>query len=81
MQAERWDDNRLDLLASAVAANAEAIKQQNQTTEVLQSTMLKLADVMQEILPRIDKMQSEIKGLQTENRRILDRVFGEEEPT
>ncbi len=81
MQAERWDDNRLDLLASAVAANAEAIKQQNQTTEVLQSTMLKLADVMQEILPRIDKMQGEIKGLQTENRRILDRVFGEEEPT
>ncbi|MGL5875848.1 MAG: hypothetical protein ACRC2R_26405 [Xenococcaceae cyanobacterium] len=30
------------------------------------------------ILNRIDIMQSEIRGLQTENRRILDRLLGEE---
>lgn len=75
---ERWDETRLDMLASAVAANAEAIRQQNQTTEILQSTMLKLADVVQEILPRIDQMQRDIRGLQTENRRILDTVLGDQ---
>ena len=27
------------------------------------------------------EMQSEIRGLQVENRRILDRLFGEEDNT
>ena len=105
-QTQGWDDRRLDSLASVVAANAEAIERQsqtserlqaavavniesierqNQTNEVLQTAMLKLTDVLNEILPRIDRMQNEfdqiqteIKGLRTENRRILDRMFGDE---
>jgi predicted nuclease with TOPRIM domain len=31
-----------------------------------------------QVLQRIDEMQTEVRGLQTENRRILDRVFGEQ---
>lgn len=29
------------------------------------------------VIARIDEMQSEVRGLQTENRRILDRLFPE----
>jgi chromosome segregation ATPase len=35
------------------------------------------ANTQTQILGRIDEMQAEVRGLQTENRRILDRVFGE----
>ncbi len=31
-----------------------------------------------QVLQRIDEMQAEVRGLQTENRRILDHVFGRE---
>jgi methyl-accepting chemotaxis protein len=31
------------------------------------------------ILTRIDEMQSEVRGLQTENRRILDQLINREE--
>ena len=31
-----------------------------------------------EMLKSITEMQSEVRGLQVENRRILDRVFGSE---
>lgn len=31
-------------------------------------------DRFNEVLARIDEMQSEVRGLQTENRRILDRM-------
>lgn len=35
--------------------------------------------VMRTMQTNIETMQSEIKGLQLENRRILDRIFGEED--
>jgi chromosome segregation ATPase len=31
-----------------------------------------------QVLHRIDEMQAEVRGLQTENCRILDRLFGEQ---
>ena len=34
---------------------------------------------IKEMQADVKQMQSEIKGLQTENKRILDRLFGEEE--
>jgi hypothetical protein len=35
--------------------------------------------VMRTMQGNIETMQSEIKGLQLENRRILDRIFSEDE--
>ena len=35
-------------------------------------------DVIPQFVTRMEEMQSEIRGLQTENRRIIDRVFGED---
>ncbi len=37
-----------------------------------------MANTQAQVLHRIDEMQAEVRGLQTENRRILDRVFGEQ---
>ncbi|MGF1478457.1 MAG: hypothetical protein ACFB4I_03065 [Cyanophyceae cyanobacterium] len=34
-------------------------------------------NVIPQFVTRMEEMQSEIRGLQTENRRIIDRVFGE----
>jgi hypothetical protein len=39
-----------------------------------------LVTLQREVITRIDEMQSEIRGLQTENRRILDRLFNQEPP-
>lgn len=39
--------------------------------------MLEMRADMQEIRVDTLEMQSEVKGLQTENRRILDRLFNE----
>jgi hypothetical protein len=35
---------------------------------------------MRTMQTNIEIMQTEIRGLQVENRRILDRLFGEENP-
>lgn len=39
-----------------------------------------LVILQRDVITRIDEMQSEIRGLQTENRRILDRLFNQEPP-
>ena len=48
----------------------------------LAEAMLRLSDAqlrtnqnVDTVIARIDEMQSEVRGLQTENRRILDRIF------
>ena len=39
--------------------------------------MASLSEMFSESIQVIKAMQSEIKGLQTENKRILDHLFGE----
>jgi hypothetical protein len=84
MAIERWTDERLDRLAELTAETAAvAAENTNRFTELAQA-MLRLSESQLRtnqnvdlIIARIDEMQSEVRGLQTENRRILDRLFPE----
>lgn len=44
----------------------------------LEENFQTMVQVQSETLAIVREMQAEVRGLQTENRRILDRVFGEE---
>jgi hypothetical protein len=44
----------------------------------MRADVREMATTQTQLLQRIDEMQTEVRELQTENRRILDRVFGEQ---
>jgi uncharacterized protein YoxC len=89
MTTERWTDERLDRFASTVENNLIDL---HRATTGRERAMEALAHKQVQILQRVEQMQeniqtiqieikeiqSEVKGLQTENRRILDRLFGEQ---
>ncbi|WP_448564257.1 hypothetical protein [Trichothermofontia sp.] len=84
MSTEHWTDDRLDQLARLVEANARQIESNSRQIESNSRTIQALADLAAEdrqervaILQAIHEMQQEIRGLQTENRRILDLLFNE----
>ena len=44
----------------------------------MRADIREMANTQTQVLHRIDEMQTEVRGLQTENRRILDRLFGQQ---
>jgi methyl-accepting chemotaxis protein len=88
---ERWTDDRLDRLAETVVQTAESVgraadtvnqlitgmNQLNQRTETIALAVERMTDVQLQTFRVIEEMQAEVRGLQTENRRILDHLFGE----
>jgi hypothetical protein len=68
---ERWTDERLDRLAETVESHSVQISGLTEAVD-------RLVTLGTETFALIREMQAEVRGLQTENRRILDRVFGEE---
>jgi methyl-accepting chemotaxis protein len=86
MTTERWTDDMLDRFASTMTStltNLTDLTEQN-TRSILriEQTVERLAEVveihqqnMEMVIGRIDEMQSEVRGLQTENRRILDQLI------
>jgi len=88
---KRWTDERLDKLADTVVQTAEALGQTadtanqliagmdqlNQRTETIALAVERMTDVQLQTFRVIEEMQQEVRGLQTENRRILDHLFGE----
>ncbi|WP_404789275.1 hypothetical protein [Altericista sp. CCNU0014] len=82
---ERWTDERLDKLADTVVQTADTVNQLvsgmnqlNQRTETIALAVERMTDVQLQTFRVIEEMQAEVKGLQTENRRILDRLFGQQ---
>jgi chromosome segregation ATPase len=82
----------LDRLTLTVESNATNISELSQTqlrmmqefadyrrdmTE-MRTDYREAVNTQTQILQRIDEMQAGVRGLQTENRRILDHLFGEE---
>lgn len=77
--------------SKAIERNAEAIERNTESIERLSEDSLDLrlsigrlsqmftesVGIMRKQQVNIEKMQSEIRGLQVENQRILHRVFGE----
>ena len=65
-------DRTVDRIALQQETNSQAI-------QAMANAIASLATAQQEHLLAIREMQSEVKGLQIENRRILQHIFGNEE--
>jgi ABC-type transporter Mla subunit MlaD len=77
MAIERWTDERLDRLAEATAENTARFTELAEAMLALSQSQMQTNRNVDIVIARIDEMQSEVRGLQTENRRILDRLFPE----
>lgn len=75
---ERWDDERLDRLAVTSAANTEAIKELRSGI----NSLLTIGQIHQQSLDisqrQFEVLVQEIRGIRSENRRILAHLFGEQ---
>ncbi len=70
-------DNHGELIAELRAAQVKAAQQIEATNQTMRDFTL----LFQEFLLVMRDMQAEVRGLQLENRRILDHLFGTgEEP-
>ncbi|MGB8699608.1 MAG: hypothetical protein WCD18_09355 [Thermosynechococcaceae cyanobacterium] len=80
---ERWTDERLDKFASTVENNLidlhRATTGRERAMEALAHTQIQILQRVEQMQINIEIIQIEVKGLQTENRRILDRLFGPQE--
>jgi hypothetical protein len=77
MSVEPWDDDKLDRLANMVESNARVI-------QALANVAAEAREERQQLFQRMDQQyammiqqQEEIRGLQTENRRILDILLNQ----
>jgi len=65
-------DHTVDRIALQQETNSQAI-------HAMVNAIASLVQTQQEQLTAIREMQSEVKGLQVENRRILQHIFGDDE--
>jgi chromosome segregation ATPase len=79
----RWDDARLDQLATAVDALREQAESNTRNVDILvgivtghQQRVTNAEERIATLFEEIRDIKVEIRGLQTENRRILDHLFG-----
>ena len=82
MTTERWTDNMLDRLASTVANLAELTEQNTRSIGRQDENIDRLVNVSNAVITELQRqgeeireMQAEVRGLQTENRRILDQLI------
>jgi hypothetical protein len=75
MATERWTDDMLDRLVGTVNVLAEVSERNNRDIQAL----LNISQIHQQnielVVTDIREMQAEVRGLQTENRRILDQLI------
>jgi hypothetical protein len=79
MTIEHWTDDRLDQLADAVDGLREQSELNNRNVDILVGIVTAHQERFAAVLDEIRDIKVEIRGLQTENRRILDRLFGQQE--
>jgi chromosome segregation ATPase len=65
-------------LRSSVASLVQIAARQSETLDVHRQTLEVYRQNFEAVIARIDQNSAEIRGLQTENRRILDRLFGQQ---
>jgi len=66
-----FENKRLDRIESAI----EALTAQQAE---LRGSVERVVSMFEVLIPEIREIQSEVRGLQAENRRIIERVFGPE---
>jgi thymidylate synthase len=69
----------LETAAKMTVQHQKDIERLDEQMIQLTLQMANLSQIVAETMPIIRTMQSDIKGLQTENKRILDHLFGESE--
>jgi hypothetical protein len=82
MTTERWTDDMLDRLVGAVNTLANVSEQNTQSIGRLEESVESLVNVSHAVITELQRqgveireMQAEVRGLQTENRRILDQLI------
>ncbi len=82
MTTERWTDEMLDRLVGTVNTLADVAERNTRDISELKSStegLLNVAQIHQQnfeiVIGQIQEMQAEVRGLQTENRRILDQLI------
>jgi len=70
MSTERWDDDKLDRLASMVESNARVI-------QALANVAAEAREEREQLFQRMDRQQAEIVGLRTETVRMLDILLNQ----
>ena len=85
IQLSHSNTAKIDNLTEKVEANTEAIKANSEAIAGLTNRADRLTeqistatDIFIDSIGVMREMQNEIKGLQVENRRIMDHLFGEE---
>ncbi len=89
MTTERWTDDMLDRLASTttrvITHLTDLTEKNTQDISRLESSVERLVSVTQTAVIELQRqgedireMQAEVRGLQTENRRILDQLINRE---
>lgn len=86
MTTERWTDDMLDRLVSTVANLAELTEQNTRSIGRQDENIDRLVNVSNAVITELQRqgeeireMQAEVRGLQTENRRILDQLINRNE--
>ncbi|NJM76005.1 MAG: hypothetical protein HC852_09705 [Acaryochloridaceae cyanobacterium RU_4_10] len=77
MTVERWDDNRLDRLAGSVEQDSQNIRSLLNVVNIHQENFEVMLAEMRRIGEEVKTIADEVRALQTENRRILDHLFGD----
>ncbi len=65
-------------LRSSVASLVQIAARQSETIDLHWQTLEVYRQNFEAVIARIDQNSAEIRGLQTENRRILDHLFGQQ---
>jgi ABC-type transporter Mla subunit MlaD len=82
MTTERWTDEMLDRLVGSINTlaavserNTEGVNRLSNIAEIHQQTLDMHQQNFNAVLGQIQEIQNEVRGLQTENRRILDQLI------
>ena len=77
MSTERWDDDKLDRLASMVESNARVIQALANVAAEAREERQQLFQRMDQQQANIDRQQANIEGLRTETVRMLDILLNQ----
>jgi hypothetical protein len=72
-------ESRLDRLEALAEKTLLAIQQQQQQIRELREGIGEVVGMFAQQAEQIAEIQAEVRGLQVENRRILDHLFGQDE--
>jgi hypothetical protein len=82
MTTERWTHDMLDRLVGTVSDLAGLTEQNTRSTGRLETSVESLVNVSHAVITELQRqgveireMQAEVRGLQTESRRILDQLI------